>query len=239
MSYPTHSNHLGSHYQTIPLFDVRHGPGWKGERVGNQGLFGIFQQPTYASDSTWVDSRGVIVQIVQHWGCQPGDGWLPVRNFRDAHISSRVEGFITGSGHVYTGITFPVHHLCEEEKSWVVEVDCKALFIPALTETPVGILVVLVLCGMMLWKGTQHHWMVPLMVLLFGVLQARSFLRDLCGRWSAAFASVIWVEMPQGAWTCRLSTTSSTQWMERDSLWTSCLCTSYTFRLCGFTAIKS
>ena len=140
MSYPTHSNHLGSHYQTIPLFDVRHGPGWKGERVGNKGLFGIFQQPTYASDSTWVDSRGVIVQIVQHWGCQPGDGWLPVRNFRDAHISSRVEGFITGSGHVYTGITFPVHHLCEEENSWVVVVDCKALFIPALTETTVGIL---------------------------------------------------------------------------------------------------
>jgi hypothetical protein len=120
MSFVAGSNHLGPHHQTTPQHNAR-----RGERVGHPGLFGTFQTPARGSDLTWADTRGMIIQTAQRWGCQPTEGWLPERNFRDTNASSAVGGFITGRGHAQTEITFPVARLGEHEGSWVVKVDAK------------------------------------------------------------------------------------------------------------------
>ena len=85
------------------------------------GVFGTFEVPLHDNDT-----RGVIVQIVEHWGCEP----------ERSIISRRVEAHVTGCDHVHTEVVFPPHLLDGNCESWVVEVDARAIYIPATTETP-------------------------------------------------------------------------------------------------------
>ena len=130
-----HANTLPPYYQTIShRSDDGHGRQY-GQRLGNRGLFGTFEVPYHDHDNV-----GVIVQIVEHWGCEPDEGWTPTRNFRSSIISRRVEALVTGCDHVHTEVVFPPDLLDETSESWVVEVDARAIYIPATTETPQDIL---------------------------------------------------------------------------------------------------
>ena len=132
---PMHPNTLPPYYQTMPhRSDEGYWPG-HGERLGNMGVFGTFEVPLHDNDT-----RGVIVQIVEHWGCEPEEGWTPTRNFRSSIISRRVEAHVTGCEHVQTEVVFPPHLLDENCESWAVEVEARAIYIPATTETPQDIL---------------------------------------------------------------------------------------------------
>jgi hypothetical protein len=63
---PMHPNSLPPHHQFIPhRSDDGHGHE-HGQRLGNMGMFGTFEVPLHDHDTRWV-----IVQIVEHWGCEP------------------------------------------------------------------------------------------------------------------------------------------------------------------------
>ena len=167
---PMHPNTLPPYYQTIPnRVDEGYWPG-HGERLGNMGVFGTFEVPLHDNDT-----RGVIVQIVEHWGCEPEEGWTPTRNFRSSIISRRVEAHVTGCGHVHTKVVFPPHLLDANCESWVVEVDARAIYIPAATETPQDILQRL---GFV-WNTAQLRYVVnPTTGVTFSEGDCRWFLRS-------------------------------------------------------------
>lgn len=149
---PMHPNTLPPYYQTIPhRSDEGYWPG-HGERLGNMGVFGTFDVPLHDNDT-----RGVIVQIVEHWGCEPEEGWTPTRNFRSSIISRRVEAHVTGCEHVHTEVVFPPHLLARTSLGLLRWTRGQFTFPPP-PKRPKTYCSVLVLCGTQPSSGT---WLTP------------------------------------------------------------------------------